>query len=230
MVLSIEFFFNQRLIRWKSKAFSYQLVLLSFALLFEQCLFVYLTWLIHPKEIAVPSGTSESISILVLTLRNAKERSTVHELLGGYLTVSQCDGATVLHFSKGYLKLSPMAFKTHCNEREKSLKQKGKEPKHPLLFARRESFSCNYIDFYVWLWRFTQSFTSRVACLLPQRDQLRTQSSPHLWAFKMPSDALTCTEAPWSLNCGIANSRKLYISTNVLFWHNKSCVLIHMFL
>lgn len=49
--------------------------------------------------------------------------------------MSQCDGATVLHFSKGYLKVSPMAFKTHCNEREKkkSLKQKGKEPKHPLL-------------------------------------------------------------------------------------------------
>lgn len=120
-----------------------------------------------------------------------------------------------------------MAFKTHGNEGKKSLKQK--EPKHPLLFARRESFSCNYTDFYVWLWRFTQSFTSRVACLLPQRDRLRTQSPPHLWAFKMPSDALTSTEAPWSLNCGIANSRKLYISTNALFWH-KSCVLIRMFL
>lgn len=143
------------------------------------------------------------------------------------MTASQCDGAIVLHFSKGYLKLSSMAFKTHGNDGKKSLKQK--EPKHPLLFARRESFSCNYTDFYVWLWRFTQSFTSRVACLLPQRDRLRTQSPPHLWAFKMPSDALTSTEAPWSLNCGIANSRKLYISTNALFWH-KSCVLIRMFL
>lgn len=124
-----------------------------------------------------------------------------------------------------------MAFKTHCNEREKKkLKTKRKRTKTPTAVARRESFSCNYIDFYVWLWRFTQSFTSRVACLLPQRDQLRTQSPPHLWAFKMSSDALTSTEAPWSLNCGIANSRKLYISTNALFWHNKSCVLIHMFL
>lgn len=69
-----------------------------------------------------------------------------------------------------------------------------------------------------------------MACLLPQRDQLRTQSPPHLWEFKTPSDALTSTEAPWSLNSGIANSRKLYTSTNALFWHSKSCVLIHMFL
>lgn len=113
--------------------------------------------------------------------------------------------------------------------RKKKLKKR-KEPKHPLLFARRESFSCNYTNLYVWLWRFIQSFTSRVACLLPQRDQLRTQSPPRLWEFKTPSDALTPTEAPWSLNSGIANSRKLYTSTNALFWHSKSCVLIHMFL
>lgn len=121
-----------------------------------------------------------------------------------------------------------MAFKTHCNKRGGKLTKK--EPKHPLLFVRRESFSCNYTDFYVWLWRVIQSFTSRVACLLPQWDQLRTQSPPRLWEFKTPSDALTSTEAPWSLNCGIANSRKLYTSTNALFWHSKSCVLIHMFL
>lgn len=128
----------------------------------------------------------------------------------------------ILNYVLWHLKLTAM-------RKKKSLKKR-KEPKHPLLFARRESFSCNYTNLYVWLWRFIQSFTSRVACLLPQRDQLRTQSPPHLWEFKMPSDALTSTEAPWSLNSGIANSRKLYTSTNALFWHSKSCVLIHMFL
>ena len=35
----------------------------------------------------------------------------IHGLLGGYLTVPQCGGASVLHvFTKGYFKLSLVAF------------------------------------------------------------------------------------------------------------------------
>lgn len=93
---------------------------------------------------------------------------------------------------------------------------------------REESFRCNYKDLYVWLWTFIRSFGhSRVAYSLrgigwEPRTLLVSGS---LWCLLL----LTSTEASWNLNRGMANSRKLTISTNGFFWHNKSRVLTHSY-
>lgn len=161
----------------------------------------------------------------------------IHGLLGGYWTVPQCDGATVLHIStKGYFKLSLVAF-TNSLQWGKKPSETGKprnwKTKTPTAVWLWEKNSCNYKALSVRLWTFIQSFTSRVACALWGTGWESTalqpyHSPPPAWELKMPSDALIFTEASLNLNRGIASSRTLNTSTSGWLWHNKSCVFIHM--
>lgn len=153
-------------------------------------------------------------------------------LLGGYWTVPQCDGATVLPiFTKGYFKLSLVAFTNSLQWEEKTFKTwKTKTPAAVWLWEKN---SCNYKALSVRLWTFIQSFTSRAACSLwgTGWESIALQpyhSPPPAWELKMPSDALIFTEASLNLNCSIASSRKLNTSTSGWLWRNKSCVFAHV--
>lgn len=182
--------------------FYYQLVLLSFSSLFKQCVLIYLTCLIHQSGFGIPFGTFESICVPAYKLvwnylqRNVKEGNSIHELLNGYLIVSQCDRAIVLHFLKHYFELSLMVFKSSLQQ-EKNLKikhththfcltvRRGKN--HLVVITKISMYGYEHLSIPLLQERFT-----------PSEGEAGNPEPSSSWRVKVPSNALTSTEA--SLN------------------------------
>lgn len=115
------------------------------------------------------------------------------------------------YISQGLFEMKSCGIlKTHCDG-EKNLEKKTKKNQDTqLLFdceKREESFHCNYKDLY--------GYEHSPNPLAIQEWPTPSEASSSL-GVTIPSDALTATEASFNLNRGMADSRKLSISTNGL--------------
>lgn len=109
-----------------------------------------------------------------------------------------------------------MAFKSSLQQEKKILRKK-KQNTHFCLTVRRGK---NHLVVIIKISIYGYEHSSNPLLQeqpTPSEGEAGNPEPSSSWGVKMPSDALTSTEASLNLNRGTANSRKLNVSTDGLF-------------